>query len=556
MGVLPVPVPKRVHKVGSVLLSLLMALGAGGLGAGGGRPAAAAEQLELRLEGLQIPLNLNELERWSVNGQLPAGERGADLAVWLGLLDADSRRHLRALLRAPLLRDRSFGRQLLDTWTGNQLLAELGGLLTSADGRSTTPLLQPTLRQLLAQGKPVTAITLLRALPEPSLSLQLDDLLKLAQQWRLQLNRQQLALQQLQQLPLPRHQARSFMGLGASGTTTGKPPGRSKVPPALRPPRTLPLRVAHRPDPLPLEIWPVGPKAAAGPWVLITPGLGGTADQLRWLAAALAERGWPVVVVQHPGSDALALRASFGGERPPPGIETLGDRLADLRAVLTAQRRGELGLEGKGVVVVGHSLGGLTALLLAGLQTEPGLERRCRQALRPLPIANPSQLLQCQLLNVGAPPAEPPLADLRGIVLFNSFGSLLWPQRGLAALPVPLLMVGGSLDLITPPLAEQWQLFRSVHDRRSRLVLVDGGSHFSPVQMSMQEEALFQLGDALVGVDPTAVQGMLLRLTVEFMQGLNPPLLLLPAQRRLQQGVTAYVLDPPSVRRWRHLGER
>jgi hypothetical protein len=49
---------------------------------------------------------------------------------------------------------------------------------------------------------------------------------------------------------------------------------------------------------------------------------------------------------------------------------------------------------------------------------------------------------------------------------------------------------------------------------------------------------------------------MLLRLTVEFMQGLNPPLLLLPAQRRLQQGVTAYVLDPPSVRRWRHLGER
>jgi hypothetical protein len=85
------------------------------------------------------------------------------------------------LLRAPLLRDRSFGRQLLDTWTGNQLLAELGGLLTSADGRSTTPLLQPTLRQLLAQGKPVTAITLLRALPEPSLSLQLDGLLTMFQ---------------------------------------------------------------------------------------------------------------------------------------------------------------------------------------------------------------------------------------------------------------------------------------------------------------------------------------------------------------------------------------
>ena len=64
------------------------------------------------------------------------------------------------------------------------------------------------------------------------------------------------------------------------------------------------------------------------------PGLGGNADQLGWLAAALAQRGWWVVVLQHPGSDGPALKASLEGLRPPPGAESVAVRLADAQAVL------------------------------------------------------------------------------------------------------------------------------------------------------------------------------------------------------------------------------
>ncbi len=523
-----------------MLLSLLVGLAPGGGAVGGGSAAAAAELLEIRLDGLSLPIPLDQLETFSLGEPPYPGSAGDDLTVWLGLLQPRSRQDLRVLLRMPLLQDRSFGRQLLDSWAGGQMLEEVGGLLTTPDGGSTTGLLQATLRTLLKEGRPVTAIELLRSLPPARLTLQLDGLISLAERWRQQLRQQQLALQGLQRLALRPRRARPLAEAVAQ-----------------RPlPRPMALRVSHRREPLPLEIWHASPgNAGTGssrPWLLLMPGLGGTAEQLGWLAGTLADRGWSAVVLQHPGSDGAALRAALDGQRPPPGAEALATRLDDVKAVLAVQGQGRLGIGGDGVVLVGHSLGGLTALLAAGLEPVAGLDRRCRQALDRLPINNPSRLLQCQLASTGLPTTPRPPRNLRGVVVLNGFGSLLWPGRGLTSLPVPVLMAGGSLDLVTPPLEEQLGLFLPVGDPRSRLVLVDGGSHFSPVRVAEEEEALFRLGSELVGVDPESVQGLLLRLTSEFLQTLEQPLLL-PSQRLSQEGVTAYVLDAEAARRWRRL---
>jgi len=490
-------------------------------------PARAAEELEVRLDGLRLPIDLVALEAWS---DAPDAVDG-DLRAWLDLLDPRGREQLRRVLRAPLVQDRSFAQQFLASWAGQRVLEELDQLISTEQGGSAGPLLFQTLQELLARQPQVTTIELLRAVPSRSLVLHLDGGLQLAGQWRQQIAAQSEGLKALQQLRL-RQVSQTWFSL-SSETGAAAPPQRQR----------LQLTVPHRRQALELQIWPGSRRS----WVLLSPGLGGSAAQLEWLAAGLQQRGWPVLLLDHPGSDERAVRELLEGRRPPPGAETLSDRVLDLQAVVRAVEQGSLPRLGDQVVLMGHSLGGLSSLLAAGLRPEAGLARRCDRALDGIPLTNLSRLLQCQLLDVRLPAPQPLAQPLQAVVSLNGFGSLLWPHRGLRALPVPVLLVGGSLDLITPPLGEQLQLFLRDRDHQSRLVLLEGGSHFSPVRIDRQEQALFQLGEEFVGVEPLRVQALTMGLTADFLDALPKGV---PPQRRQLGGVTAYVLNRRQAETW------
>ena len=502
-------------------------------------PLRAAELLQIRLDGLVLPLDLGELEAWSRDPAHPQG----DLGTWLDLLAPAGRAALLRLLRAPLVRDDSMASQLLDSWAGQRLLVSAGGLIRTDHGQAG-PELYRALHGLLRQQSAVTGLQLLRALPSPSITVNLDGVLDLAAQWQRQLEAQRQSLVALRQLPLPLRTPRLPL---TDGVLLASRPGRLPTGEA----RELLLPVSHRAQPLRLQLWRSPTARAGAPWLLLSPGLGGSGRQLEWLAAALRERGWSVLLLEHPGSDELAMRAWLEGRRPPPAAETVNDRLRDLQAVVAAVATGPLPRLGSSVVLVGHSLGAVSSLMATGLRPEPGLQRRCDRALDAVPLANLSRLLQCQLPYVALPPPQPLAQPVAGVVSLNGFGSLLWPERGLQQLQAPVLLMGGSLDLITPPLSEQVRLFLPPGHARSRLVLLEGGSHFSPVRISAGHEALFQLGQELVGVDPDRMQAMILSLTNEFLQSLEPTAAgAVPPQRRRLGGVTAYVLDRPHTVAW------
>jgi predicted dienelactone hydrolase len=487
-------------------------------------PAAAVERLVVQVGGLELPLELSQLEDWLRN---PAGR--SELEPWFNLLDPATRRDLATLLSRPFPVRGDQAAPLLDSWAGRQLLQQLGRVLRPPQGEAA-PLLLDLFRR--ADGRQ-TPTQLLRQSPGTSLQLDLDALLDLGEQLQRQLIAQRRLVQQLQALDLP--------------PLPPLPPSRQSV---LR--TEVRLAVEHRPQPLPLSlVWPAG-GPLRGRWVLLSHGLGGSREQLLWLAEGLASRGWPVVVVQHPGSDDAAVRDLLAGQRSLPGVETLPERIQDLQAVsrAMADRRLHFGdrMTPAAMVLSGHSLGGLADLLWAGARPGRDLADRCQRALTAIPVLNSSLLLQCQLSGTELPVLDPP-ADLGGVVTLNGFGSLVWGRNGLGRLDLPVLLVGGSLDLITPPLAEQIGPFRQLKDPRSRLVLVEGASHFSPVRLE-RETPLLQLGDDLVGKDPRQVQELLLEVHTLFLQGLEPgsP----PPVGVLRQGnVRAWILDRASADRLR-----
>ena len=501
--------------VASLLVSLLAPLTA---------PSSlrAAEQLEVSFDGVVIPVDINDLVDWARSG----GESNTELGIWLKLMEPASRKGVLELLGAPLITDRSMARQMLNSWAGRRLMDEVADLVRVDDDTVGVTVLN-TLERLLNHQPQVNSLDLLEALPAQRVRLDLDGLVDAADQWRRQLQQQQALVQRLDQIPTK---------------VVSPAPSLSTTPQAVAQPQQQLLTVAHRQAPLRLQLWHTAeeqlpaehlPKAQQPEgnrqqrtWIVLMPGLGGSPDHFRWLGRVLSAEGWPVVVLEHPGSDAVAVEAWLQGRRRPPGAEVLPQRLKDLDAVLKAQATGVLPVAGERVVLVGHSLGSLTALLASGLRPQPGLDWRCQKALDDLPLSNLSRLLQCQLTAVSLPESKPP-AQLAGVVGLNSFGSLLWPRRRPQPLPVPALFTGGTLDLITPPQQEQLELLLATAPQPgSAAVLVEGASHFSPIRVEGQDgdgkgDDLFQLGEELVGVQPLQVQALLAEEIAAFLKRLE-----------------------------------
>ena len=479
----------------------------------------AAEQLEVQLDGMVIPVSIKDLVAWGRSG----GVSNTELGIWLDLLDPSSREGVLRLLRAPLITNRSMARQMLDSWAGRRLLDEVADLVRVDDDTVGVTVLN-TLETLLQRQAQVTSLDLLEALPAQRVRLDFDGLLNVAAHWRAQLKRQQALVARLDRIPL--QSSTASLALQPQETRT---------------PSIQALKVPHRPQPLQLQLWkPADQQDKRQAWVVLMPGLGGTPDHFRWLGRLLSAKGWPVVVLEHPGSDSEAVGAWLQGRRRPPGAEVLPDRLKDLEAVLQAKAGNVLAVPGERVVLVGHSLGALTAVLATGVRPQPGLENRCRTALDDLPLSNLSRLLQCQLTSVSLPITRSP-SPMAGVVGLNSFGSLLWPRHRPVRLPVPALYTGGTLDLITPPINEQLELLLATAPQSgSAAVLVQGASHFSPIRVESKPKDskptvvvdgrsqqvqpggknndLFQLGEELVGVQPLQVQALLGQEIVQFLE--------------------------------------
>ncbi|WP_404934246.1 alpha/beta hydrolase family protein [Nitratireductor sp. L15S-10] len=113
----------------------------------------------------------------------------------------------------------------------------------------------------------------------------------------------------------------------------------------------------------------VGAAVAEGrfPLFVLSHGSGGNMDTVSWLSSALALRGAMVLAVNHPGSTS--------GDSSPRRSLRLDERAADLSAALDALLNEPAfadHVDRSRIASLGFSLGGATALNLAGLRFDPG----------------------------------------------------------------------------------------------------------------------------------------------------------------------------------------
>ncbi|MEA5576295.1 alpha/beta hydrolase [Anabaena sp. UHCC 0451] len=258
------------------------------------------------------------------------------------------------------------------------------------------------------------------------------------------------------------------------------------------------------------------------PIIVISHGLGSDRTSFAYLAEHLASYGFVVAVPEHPGSNAKQIQALLAGKvdrvtNPrefidrPLDIKYLLDELTSLSKT-NPTFRGRLNLEQVGVV--GQSFGGYTALALAGAKINfEQIKANCLDLENTLNI---SLLLQC--LAVDLVNTKYNLSDTRvkAIIAINPIDSSIFGQASLSQIKIPVMMVSGSADTVTPALPEQIQPFTWLTTPHKYLALINGGTHFSTITES--SNTILSLPTQLIGASPALARSYVRALSVAFFQ--------------------------------------
>lgn len=466
----PSPVPLKrgvaVHRwrsplgwLGGVLL----------LWSGLSEPAAAAEKLSIKLGPVQSSVKLSDLQHYAKTGEVQGSLRGYRL-----LLSPS----LQSTLQSSIPLDSQAGhrlvKDLLSSSAGDRLLTALERVIPNGDRR----MLQIALTRAATHANGLSLLGFLQEFPAPEVVLDLTAVASLTSQMN-------LAYWQSQSLTSI---------LERELTVPETAPFQAELDPT-RPglhwvrQQSLIFHDYERARTIPVDLyWSYRPR---GPLIVISHGFGADRRFLGYLARHLASYGFVVAALEHPGSNVAWLtEVTQGRTRGRHGIDLLPshefiDRPHDISFLLSEldrlNRHSTLlkgRLDTQQVVVIGHSLGGYTALALAGARLDlPNLRKFCNSPERvALSIAD---WLQCTAAEL--PDELPDLRDRRvaRVMLLNPVIGRLFDEESLAKVHIPTLIVSGTSDAVMPAVSQQLLPFTQLPADSKLLLTVIGGGHLS-----------------------------------------------------------------------------
>ena len=494
----------------------------------------AAEKINIKFEEMSIPISIDELSRLD-----KLNKDSTEITDWFSKNGLEKIFKLSKYLKFPIFKQDGFSKQILRSWIGKKVLSELSNTFIVPNDTNGIQVFN-TIEKLLEQKKEVSTIDILKTIPVEEIQIDVDNLIKIISSWKKALEEQQKYTAKLKFLDkTEKNISLIFNDINEFDSKSY----RKK------------LKVPHREEPLSLEIW-LPEINLEKDLIIFMPGLGGDIDNFSWLGSGLSKKGWPVIFIEHKGSDSLAINSSIKGSEALPGSADIYlYRIKDLDSTINAYKQDQLGFKSSNsYILMGHSLGSLISLLYEGNSPNNEFLSRCENAFIDFALTNVSKLLQCQLLEIPIPEFGKS-KELKAIVGFNSFGSLIWSNQENTGIDVPILFIGGTFDLITPLVSEQFKLFLANESNElNRFLIIEGASHFSPIRVfnknlsQINSDDVFKIRENFIGINPYKFQNLTLKIIIQFLYDLEKKRGLKLVQKQNIDDLNFYILGEKELK--------
>lgn len=474
-------------------------------------PALAAERLAVRLGPIRQTVTIADLEYFADTGKVPQG-----LQLYAPLLTPN----VRQILANRVQLDPNLGDKLVEDLLHSSAGERFLNTLQVAIPNTEISKLKTALTQAAKQPEGISLLGFLKTFPEETVTLDAISAIALASQ-----------------LNLPSWQSQTLDSVLDRELTVATQPLSSQLNPSKAGPywvwkQTMVLQDYGRDRSIPVDLY-WSRRQTAGPLVVISHGFGADRRFLGYLAYHLASYGLTVVAVEHPGSNVAWLTGnSFDSSGIKSGnllpASEFVDRPADVSFLLDRLSRLDRfsnSLKGKfntnQVVVIGHSLGGYTALALAGAQLSLAHLRQFCSDPNPV-MFSPADLLQCNAADLKDAPTSLGDARVKRVVLLNPVIGRLFDEKSLAGVKIPTLMLAATDDVITPAVSQQFLPFTQLHNSKYLLTAI-GATHLSVGDPVNLNRALTQSIFVRERHEDTASLRLLLQgVTLAFVEQLTP----------------------------------
>jgi predicted dienelactone hydrolase len=257
------------------------------------------------------------------------------------------------------------------------------------------------------------------------------------------------------------------------------------------------------------------------PLIVISHGLASNRQTFAYLGKHLASYGFAVGVIEHDDISLDRFDNFLSGTAKFPEPNNLIDQPLDVKYVLdrleqesqvNSQLKKKINLQQVGII--GQSFGGYTSLALAGGKLiADKTARECQNENYQDVLLDLSSLARCTSNQL--PASQYQLRDprIKAVIAINPLGKI-FGQTGMSSIKIPTMIIAGTNDLITPPVAEQIEPFTWLnHDLEKYLVLVKPGTHFSFLQEGL---GVLPVPDDVVGPSPTSAHPGLKAISTAF----------------------------------------